>query len=599
MTTTKKIRNLFEIDNAKNLGRDELVATFVTTNNFKRLLEPKNHVILGSRGSGKTALARMLSHSHLSRLNSNTARRLIKNRELIGIYVPTNIEWVGALKNKSWGDGIEAEELFQWRLNLAACIAFLHTATSCLENYEKDLRDRILSERKLVKILKEEWFKNEARCETIEELINQLYDLEHSYETELTRKKIFGINELDNINGFVAFATHLFHPLKRAIRHFHKILEFPDNSNWFICIDEAEFLTKSQHRILNTYLRASQDRSNQSSPNLVFKLVTMPYCHYTLETNVNANLNLDHDFQYIYIDQDPIFTSRDSGLNFVNTLFNKRVQASNLQLSDIRLDNMFGTTDLLENKDLTWKEDTIEYGLLLRYGSEKTIERAIKLKIGSKNFRDQIGRKILPALLLKESLEKESGRKKSGVYSGKEMVVRCGDGNPRRTIGILNRFLLLFLNNDNYYRKKIPIIPKGKQQQVLEQYSKSIFMRIKSEPEIGPELYSFVENIGNYMSSCIHEKKLSTDQVSSIRIDDSISDQQWALISRAVTLGLLYPNKNKDNPDHIPDRQGTFHLAYALAPYFKILPRREASRSINTIEKVNLPIDNLQYDLLH
>lgn len=41
MTTNNKNRNLFEIDNAKNLDRDELVATFVTTRNFKRLLEPK------------------------------------------------------------------------------------------------------------------------------------------------------------------------------------------------------------------------------------------------------------------------------------------------------------------------------------------------------------------------------------------------------------------------------------------------------------------------------------------------------------------------------------------------------------------------------
>lgn len=560
-------------------------------------------MILGSRGSGKTALARMLSHSHLSKLKSRTARNLIKNRELIGVYVPTNLEWVGALKNKSWGDGIEAEELFQWRLNLATCIAFLHTATSCLEQYVEDIREKILNERKLVELLKKEWFESDVSCENIEELLRQLYDLEHNYENALTRNKIFGDNELGNIDGIVAFSTQLFHPLKRAIAYFHDILNFPEDSNWFICIDEAEFLSESQHRILNTYLRASQDRSNKSSPNLVFKLVTMPYCHYTLETNVNSNLNLDHDFQYIYIDQDPIIASRDSGSSFVNALFKKRLKASKLPLSHISLDDMFGTCDLLEKKDLTWEEGTNERELLMKYGSKKTIDRANKLKIGSKRFRDQIGRKILPALLLKSALKKEFGRKKSGIYSGKEMIVRCGDGNPRRTIAILNRFLLLLLDKDkdnyNYNYKRSPIISRSKQQKVLFQYSKIVFNRIKSEPKVGPELFTFIKEVGNYMTASMRGNLLSTNQISSIRIDESINDAQWALVSNAVKLGLLYPNKDKDNPDHIPDRQGTFHLAYILAPYFRILPRRETSMSLRSLEiEDNIFPDNIsQLDL--
>src|SRR5437016_3089646 len=99
---TTSRRDLFEIENARNLTRDELVATFIPTRPFWRLLSAKNHVILGSRGSGKTALAKMLSHDHLTRVKDDRARQSVGAKGLIGIYVPTKLEWVGGLKNKPW-----------------------------------------------------------------------------------------------------------------------------------------------------------------------------------------------------------------------------------------------------------------------------------------------------------------------------------------------------------------------------------------------------------------------------------------------------------------------------------------------------------------
>src|SRR4051812_12557286 len=121
MQDTTVSRDLFEIENARNLSRDELVATFIPQQVFWRLLSAKNHVILGSRGSGKTALAKMLSHDHLSRFPHERARALVASRAFIGVYFPTSVEWVGSLKNKPWQTEVEAERFFQWRLNLATC----------------------------------------------------------------------------------------------------------------------------------------------------------------------------------------------------------------------------------------------------------------------------------------------------------------------------------------------------------------------------------------------------------------------------------------------------------------------------------------------
>ena len=80
-------RNLFEIQNARNLTREEVVRTFVPPKSFWRLLSPKNHILLGSRGSGKTAIAKMLSHDHLSKWKEPRAQRAIETKSFIGMYL--------------------------------------------------------------------------------------------------------------------------------------------------------------------------------------------------------------------------------------------------------------------------------------------------------------------------------------------------------------------------------------------------------------------------------------------------------------------------------------------------------------------------------
>ena len=65
-----------------------------------------------------------------------------------------------------------------------------------------------------------------------------------------------------------AFHTTLFKPFEFATRVVKRKLSLPEQNRWIVCIDEAEFLSKSHHQILNTYMR--------SASNLVFKITTMP-----------------------------------------------------------------------------------------------------------------------------------------------------------------------------------------------------------------------------------------------------------------------------------------------------------------------------------
>ena len=44
----------------------------------------------------------MLSHDHLARLSERRTQTIIADKAFIGIYIPTELEWVGGLKNKPW-----------------------------------------------------------------------------------------------------------------------------------------------------------------------------------------------------------------------------------------------------------------------------------------------------------------------------------------------------------------------------------------------------------------------------------------------------------------------------------------------------------------
>ncbi|ELV3466517.1 hypothetical protein SGI67_002375, partial [Enterobacter asburiae] len=114
--------NIFEHSNARYFTSDQLAEEFVWTPAFESLISNKNHIILGSRGSGKTALIKMLSHECLTKLKDEKAREIIEQRSFIATYIPLKVEWVNSI-----GDIDDNNLLFKWSLNLSSCARFLDT----------------------------------------------------------------------------------------------------------------------------------------------------------------------------------------------------------------------------------------------------------------------------------------------------------------------------------------------------------------------------------------------------------------------------------------------------------------------------------------
>ena len=572
-------RDLFEIENAINLTRNELVETFVPTQHFWRLLSAKNHVVLGSRGSGKTALAKMLSHSHLSKLKDPKAQKAISTKSFIGIYVATTTEWVGGLKNKQWPNDEEKQLFFQWRLNISTCLSFLDTLKSCLLTYIENDKEMVMMERKLIKLISNAWSDDCVTLTSISDLENHLKTLEYKKQIEITKNNIEnGILSKESRTLGYTFNTDLFILLRRAIQLTSDILNLPENTIWLLCLDEAEFLEPQNLILINTYLRDHNE-------NLYFKITTRPYYFNTLDTLDNLPLNIGDDFEFIYIDRDPVLNKSQKyseGLGFAELLFNKRAEVSGEKYNGITLQNLFGRSELLDSTVWDLSDNSTDMKLLHEYCSKKTIDRANELNKNPKSFMDQIGRKIRGSLYLRHEVKEAKGHKQLEIYSGASLVVRCGDGNPRRLIRLFNS-MLLQVDWNNVNKSKEPILSKSDQNKVLTAFSYNQLTNVQSEKKVGPLLYELLTKIGNFMKYHLHDMPLSTDQISSIKISSTISDKLWELIQHAVAIGLLYPNVKISNPNQLPFKSGTFHFAYVLSLYFQILPRKGSDRNLNTI----------------
>jgi hypothetical protein len=592
-------RNLFEVENARNLSRHELVETFIPTQSFWRLLSAKHNVVLGARGQGKTALAKMVSHDHLALMartrDEPRALSAIIAQEFIGIYLPTRLEWVGGLKNKSWLDERQREELFQWRLNIASCIAFIPIASSCISTYVEGRANQAKIERELTRQLLKDWLVEEtAIFDDLLQLRRHLEDTDYRKQIQLLRKRTMGSLPVGELPVGMAFDVELFAPLRQGIRRVARILSINPDCTWLLCLDEAEFLEEMDHRIINSHMRAYPD-------NLFIKMTTMPYCHYTLATNIGAALVPGQDFAYVNMDSDRVLTARTEGeegsigTQFGRTLFKKLVEASDpdsMAGGDRGATNaaeVLGESELLDPRREDWGPHSENMSLLEKYASRETVERAKRL-MGTPGFPPAISRKINGPLLLRKQVDELSGNKALTAYSGARMAIRCADDNPRHLIRIFNALLMLKTRTQKRKRfvrprnKKAWIRPE-EQTRAMRALSTSTLNQYRSFPIVGPELHEFLSMIGEFMHSELHAKPLTTDQVTSIKVPNAVSDRDWKLVCVAVGHGLLHPNVGPGNPDEMPWREGTFHLAYALAPHFLLLPTRGKAVNLNSIRE--------------
>lgn len=580
------LRNVFEASNARDFSSTQLVDEFIWTNSFTELLcSTKNQIILGSRGSGKTALIKMLAHSNLRKLSLRNekkldnekyllARDIIDSKKFIATYIPLKVEWINSLHNYDKNNFIH----FIWSLNLATCARLIDTARSCVEEYFDEDIERTLVQRKICKALSNLW-QLDSSINNFSDLSRELERIEYN-KTLLFNKEAMGIKLTDSekLLGF-SFHNSLFMPFSAAVKEISRILNIPDNCQWVICLDEAEFLSQEHHQILNTHMRSANE--------VFFKITTMPYRHHTLSTTVESNINVGHDLEYIYIDKLGTINMNQSASDsviqdFAAQLFENRINRySQLTEETLTLEKLLGKSKLAQDTtSLVNDEQLME--LINKHCNEPTRKRAQRLlQIDNRRFNDEIGRKLRGILLLRDEYINRIGSSDSNLYSGDAIISRCSDGNPRRLFRLFNHLL------NGLEKNNVKEIPSTIQSKRIKSFSHSELEVLKFERQ-GIESFEFLKTVGLYFKEKTLETPLNSDLPQSFTIDDSIDNFVWELIKTAVDLGLLYPvvkQKDTNEKNLFPIKEGKFSLANCLAPYFNIFPRVGRSVTLPTVLK--------------
>ncbi|NOI07369.1 ORC-CDC6 family AAA ATPase [Vibrio alginolyticus] len=588
------LKNLFEASNARDFTSNQLVNEFIWTESFTELLcSTKNQVVLGSRGSGKTALVKMLSHQNLRKLankivekhdkqeakNVEQAQKIVNEKSLVATYVPLKVEWVNSLEN--YEDS--KDKYFIWSLNLATCARLIDTAKSCIEAYINEDVEAALIQRSICKKLSKLW--------TLTRSINNFVELRRELETlEYEKNLMFNKESMgltltnDEKSLGIAFHGNLFSPFTIATKQIASALNIPDSCKWVLCLDEAEFLSKEHHQILNTYMRSAND--------IFFKITTMPYRHHTLSTTVNANVNIGHDLEYVYIDKLGTINKNQKSSDriiqeFATKLFVNRLR----QFEDCNiktLESLVGHSKLAQDtNELVSDEELLV--LIKKHCNELTNTRANKLyKENKKKFDDEIARKNRGILLLRDEYHNRIGSTNTTLYSGVAIISRCSDGNPRRLFRLFNHLL-------NGSGGDLTEIPPSLQSKRIKSFSHSELEVIKFEKG-GKSSFELMKAIGSFFKAQTLEEKLGSDLPQAIRIQDTVDDRVWAAIKSAVDLGLLYPLVKKDSNDRslFPEKEGIFCLANCLAPHFNLFPRVGRALSLSTVMSNSRVIEQME-----
>ncbi|MDU3905269.1 MAG: hypothetical protein E7G85_09820 [Citrobacter portucalensis] len=583
--------NIFEHSNARYFTSDQLAEEFVWTPAFESLISNKNHIILGSRGSGKTALIKMLSHECLTKLNDEKARKIIEQRSFIATYIPLKVEWVNSI-----GDIDDNNLLFKWSLNLSSCARFLDTIRSCLHSYVEDEIDRIIKEKSICNKISELWLSK--KLNTITDIYDDLEITEYKKNIIFNKMKLgLTLNDDDLMVG-LNFNTDLFKPLIMALSTVRKEIGLSNSSTFCVCIDEAEFLTKEHHRILNTHMRSYNE--------IVFKITTMPYRHYTLETVTGTPLNMGHDFDYLNIDKQGLHgssnnNSHDFFESFADKLFKKRINNSSIINKGITLESLLGNSILIDSpKDVLPDDKLMEK--VREYCDSSTVKRAERLfEQDYSLFESSVSRKLRGTLILKDSFQRYKGNASPFIFSGYSLIVRCSDGNPRRLLRLFN---YLFSKNIESCTELKPLSDK-EQGAKLKEFSYSELDGLNLEVG-GKKAFDLFTTIGRFLKDKLHTDKINTDTYNSFSFDVE-DDNVWKYIETAVDLGLIYPDfRGLDNDNKMPNRKGRFSLAFCLSPHFYLMPRKGNSIKLSVImnnssysrfKAINKNNDDGQYSL--
>lgn len=477
-------QNPFSDSQARNFSDSKITREFCPVSSFWSLFNDQHEILLGTRGSGKTFLLKMMRYSMLKTINHPIAKQLVSEKKFLALYVPMYLEFVTHL---AAGDSSEEEQvqLFQFAFNCLLAQSLI-TELDAILSEETDKYKRALKNLNLTSDLNKMWFINEG---------DEVSDL-FSLTTKL--KKMF--YNFDVSTGDLATVPSVFKRqigasllvVKELVAHQLGLAEEP---TWIICIDEAEFLTLPLQRCINSVFRSDSRR-------IALKVATLPYYHKTLETlERSITVSVGNDFNYRVVDMK--FDGSDF-ISVTNALCAHRMKTRfNSRLEIEKLEDFVGVCGKDDQVDYYRKELGVEETSYDKITAQIISELSKKRRKSASKYpnpRKTIYDKFAPVFFVRRMYRlSNKGNSVPGWYAGGAMIRKISQGNPRAFIQIMNK---LFEK-----ARKSELTPKA-QHEVIIDYVTSICESTQALEMYGPSIHRELAEISTQLHKHVHDSDL-------------------------------------------------------------------------------------------
>lgn len=544
--------NPFTDSQARDYPLTKAISEFVPTSKYWNRFNVSNEILIGTRGSGKTILLKMMTYTSLlslkkSPLSSEVSKRLRDEDVIyIGFYVPLRLRVLGEIGKAKSKE--EERRRFSFLFNCACAGSLINEIISIINERFDDDYEKLSKERAVIDKLKKVWdLRDIVLTPTLLKFKEQIDELFNKVRFDWEETKVQS-----------TFDSPLLEPIIASLPFLESIFCFDENNvTWMACFDEAEYLNSNLQRVLNTVMRSE-------SGGLAVKIATLPFHYNEFQTEIDGEYVQPEgdDFRFESIDYS---WDESEFITLTDRLVSSRLGSTRL-FDEIPLDKALESfVGEGANKDLI-----SIYRSVFQDASDEDIDKQVsaalrhsRKRTGDKYSSGQIKR-YKPIYLLRQLFEKnKKGNSKVPRLSGALMIRRVSDGNVRRFIQICD---IIF-----EYSRVRHLRPNAQHDAVML-FSKQRYERSKSVYRDGFLLYKIIDSISNFL---FH--KMYDGDISDVGVEFSVDGEllENSSIKSALEMGVAYSYFYCEKPDLFNGitSETKFRLANSVAAY-KWLPMR-------------------------
>lgn len=560
--------NPFRESQARTYGDEKLTKEFYPTGPFWSLFNPQHEILLGTRGSGKTAILKMMSYSCLKRIDDDRARAYVQEKSFIGFYVPMHLEFAVALQGIG-GTPDDQQTRFCFAFNCAAAKSLVGELETLVNEQSASNTEQLTNEARLVDELVKIWTPLGSLDRPSLSAVRWAIDVLHTNHVTTSGAEL--------VSQCGLFATTLFAPIISVLGRISEVFHFNyDHTTWFACIDEAEFLPTAFLRCINTFLRS------EKKP-LVVKMATLPFGHSTKDTSV-AGVSIQpngNDFNYRIVDLDCESSDFEQ---MCDQLTRTRLAKCGLRDTDLSLASFLGVEgkdDLVDyyRKELPSESDDLTIWKQIVAALSPKRQARYSTNERFKGTKHSDFKKFMPVFFCRRMKQEDvKGNRAVGWFAGARVIRKIADGNPRRFIQIMDALV--------EKARDAELIPKNQHRTVAD-YCYRCYLDSEGLPSYGPLVKMSLERLGKQLALRIHGSEMRNGGCN-FRIDSSIVDDRnfTKMLELASAYSIVFPDK-QTLCDTITT-ESEFRLSYALAVVFW-LPMRKGDDFILRKSSGRLP----------